>query len=91
MEAPNLFRYDLSSLDVVLAGGARLNAEAAKKIKPTLGCDFHQNLGMAEGILFWTERDDPEDLILNTQGAPCLKMMKSEWWMKMIREFLMEN
>jgi len=70
MEAPELSKYDLSSLEVVLAGGARLNAEAAKKIKSTLGCDFHQNLGMAEGMLFWTERDDPEDLLLNTQGAP---------------------
>jgi 2,3-dihydroxybenzoate-AMP ligase len=70
MEAPDLSKYDLSSLEVVLAGGARLNAEAAKKIKSTLGCDYHQNLGMAEGMLFWTERDDPEDLLLNTQGAP---------------------
>jgi 2,3-dihydroxybenzoate-AMP ligase len=70
MEAPDLSKYDLSSLEVVLAGGARLNAEAAKKIKTTLGCDYHQNLGMAEGMLFWTERDDPEDLLLNTQGAP---------------------
>ena len=70
MEAPELPKYDLSSLDVVLAGGARLNAEVAKKIKSMLGCDYHQNLGMAEGMLFWTERDDPEDLLLNTQGAP---------------------
>ena len=70
MEAPDLSKYDLSSLEVVLAGGARLNAEAARKIKSTLGCDFHQNLGMAEGMLFWTERDDPEDLLLNTQGTP---------------------
>ena len=73
MEAPELSKYDLSSLEVVLAGGARLNAEAAKKIKSTLGCDYHQNLGMAEGMLFWTERDDPEDLLLNTQGAPMFK------------------
>jgi len=73
MEAPELSNYDLSSLEVVLAGGARLNAEAAKKIKSTLGCDFHQNLGMAEGMLFWTERDDPEDLLLNTQGTPMFK------------------
>jgi len=70
MEVPELSKYDLSSLEVVLAGGARLNAEAAKKIKTTLGCDYHQNLGMAEGMLFWTERDDPEELLLNTQGAP---------------------
>jgi 2,3-dihydroxybenzoate-AMP ligase len=73
MEAPELSKYDLSSLEVVIAGGARLNAEAAKKIKTTLGCDYHQNLGMAEGMLFWTERDDPEDLLLNTQGAPMFK------------------
>jgi len=70
MEAPELTRYDLSSLSVVIAGGAKLNPEVAKKIKATLGCDYHQNLGMAEGMVFWTRRDDPEDLLLNTQGAP---------------------
>jgi 2,3-dihydroxybenzoate-AMP ligase len=70
MEAPELSRYDLSSLDVVLVGGARLNPEVAKKIKSTLGCDYHQNLGMAEGMLFWTRRNDPEDVLLHTQGAP---------------------
>jgi 2,3-dihydroxybenzoate-AMP ligase len=70
MEAPELSQYDISSLDSVLAGGARLVAEAAKKIRPILGCDYHQNLGMSEGMLFWTERDDPEELLLNTQGAP---------------------
>jgi 2,3-dihydroxybenzoate-AMP ligase len=70
MEAPELPRYDLSSLEVVIAGGAKLNPEVAKKIKATLGCDYHQNLGMAEGTLFWTRRDDPEELLLNTQGEP---------------------
>jgi 2,3-dihydroxybenzoate-AMP ligase len=70
MEAPELSRYDLSSLQAVLAGGAKLNPEAAKKVRSVLGCRFHQNLGMAEGMLFWTRRDDPEDLLLYTQGAP---------------------
>jgi 2,3-dihydroxybenzoate-AMP ligase len=70
MEAPELSKYDLSSLKAVLAGGARLNPEVAKKIKSTLGCDYHQNLGMAEGMLYWTRRNDSEDLLLNTQGAP---------------------
>jgi 2,3-dihydroxybenzoate-AMP ligase len=70
MEAPELSRYDLSSLKVVLAGGAKLNAEVARKLKPTLGCDYHQNLGMAEGMLFWTRKGDSEDLLLHTQGAP---------------------
>ena len=70
MEAPELHRFDLTSLEAVLAGGARLNSEAAKKIKPILGCDYHQNLGMSEGMLFWTERGDSEELLLNTQGEP---------------------
>lgn len=70
MDAEELSKYDISSLDVVLAGGARLNPEVAKKIKPILGCDYHQNLGMAEGMLFWSRRDDPEDILLNTQGQP---------------------
>jgi 2,3-dihydroxybenzoate-AMP ligase len=70
MEAPELSKYDLSSLKAVLAGGARLNPEIAKKVKPMLGCDYHQNLGMAEGMLFWTRKGDPEDLLLYTQGAP---------------------
>jgi 2,3-dihydroxybenzoate-AMP ligase len=70
MEFPELARYDLSSLRHVIAGGARLNAEVAKKIKPVLGCDYFQNLGMAEGMGFWTRLGDSEDLLLNTQGAP---------------------
>lgn len=63
-------KYDLSSLEVILGGGAKLNNEAARRIKQTPGCDYHQNLGMSEGMLFWTRREDPDDLFLNTQGAP---------------------
>jgi 2,3-dihydroxybenzoate-AMP ligase len=70
MEFPDLAKYDLSSLRHVIAGGARLNAEVAKKIKPVLGCDYFQNLGMAEGMGFWTRIGDSEELLLNTQGAP---------------------
>ncbi|MFH1115015.1 MAG: AMP-binding protein [Pseudomonadota bacterium] len=70
MEAPELTRYDISSLRWVIAGGARLNPEVAKKVKPVLGCNYFQNLGMAEGMGFWTRPEDGEDLLLNTQGAP---------------------
>ncbi len=70
MESEELSKYDIRSLEAVLAGGARLNPEVAKKITPVLGCRYHQNLGMAEGMLFWSRQDDPEDLLLNTQGAP---------------------
>ena len=70
MESDVLSNYDLSSFRAALAGGARLNAEAAKRVKPLLGCDYHQNLGMSEGTLFWTRAGDAEDLLLNSQGAP---------------------
>lgn len=70
MESKELPRYDIRSLETVLAGGARLNPEVARKVKPVLGCSYHQNLGMGEGMLFWSRRGDPEDLLLNTQGAP---------------------
>ena len=70
MEAPELSKYDISSLQWVIAGGARLNPEVAKRIKPILGCNYFQNLGMAEGMGFWTRPGDSEDLLLNTQGAP---------------------
>ncbi len=70
MEFPQLRGYDLSSLRYVIAGGARLNAEVAKKIKPVLGCDYFQNLGMGEGMGFWSRIGDGEDMLLNSQGAP---------------------
>ena len=70
MEDPERKKYDLSSLEWVIGGGARLNAEVAKKIQPVLGCRYFQNLGMGEGMGFWTRKADGEELLLNTQGAP---------------------
>ncbi len=67
---PNRERYDLSSLDVILTGGSKLNPEVAIRIKPELGCDVQQVLGMAEGPLYWTRRDDPPEVQLHTQGRP---------------------
>ncbi len=62
--------YDLSSLEVILTGGSKLNPEVALRIRPELGCDVQQVLGMAEGPLFWTRLDDSDDIKLNTQGRP---------------------
>jgi 2,3-dihydroxybenzoate-AMP ligase len=70
MEFPALRSYDLSSLKYVIAGGAKLNAEVAKKITPVLGCKYFQNLGMAEGMGFWSRMGDSEEVLLNSQGAP---------------------
>ena len=70
MEAPERERFDLSSLRLLQVGGARLNPEVARRVRPTLGCALQQVFGMAEGLLNFTRLDDPEDLIVETQGRP---------------------
>jgi yersiniabactin salicyl-AMP ligase len=61
---------DLSSLDVVQVGGARLNPALAAQLPERLGCRLQQVFGMAEGLLCYTRLDDPPETILHTQGRP---------------------
>jgi len=63
-------RYDLSSLQVLQAGGARLNPEAARRVRPTLGCQVQQVFGMAEGLCNYTRLDGPDGEVMDTQGSP---------------------
>lgn len=70
LEAAAWSDADLSSLRLLQVGGARLKSEAAARIKPVLGCDLQQVYGMAEGLLNFTRLDDPEDLVVGTQGRP---------------------
>lgn len=67
---PKRRQYNLSSLKVILTGGSRLNAEIAGRIRPELGCDVQEVLGMAEGPLYWIRKNDPEEVKLCTQGRP---------------------
>lgn len=61
---------DLSSLDVLLVGGAKCARELAERIGPALGCRLQQVFGMAEGLVCYTRLDDPDELVLGTQGRP---------------------
>lgn len=61
-------RDALASLEVLQVGGARLNPEVAQQVKPRLGCTLQQVFGMAEGLLNYTHLDDPDPIIVNTQG-----------------------
>ncbi|AKJ02785.1 2,3-dihydroxybenzoate-AMP ligase [Archangium gephyra] len=70
MEAAAARRYDLSSLRVLQVGGAKFSEEAARRVRPTLGCTLQQVFGMAEGLVNYTRLDDPEELIVTTQGRP---------------------
>ncbi|RKH16163.1 (2,3-dihydroxybenzoyl)adenylate synthase [Corallococcus sp. CA047B] len=70
LDSPLAKKHDLSSLKVLQVGGARLSDEAAARVRPTLGCALQQVFGMAEGLVNYTRLDDPEQLIVTTQGRP---------------------
>lgn len=61
---------DLSSLEVLLVGGSKLSAEIAKRIRPAFNCQLQQVFGMAEGLVNYTRLDDPDELVVHTQGRP---------------------
>lgn len=63
-------RHDLSTLKVLQVGGAKCGSEVAKRIRPTLGCTLQQAFGMAEGLICFTRLDDPDDVVVHTQGRP---------------------
>jgi 2,3-dihydroxybenzoate-AMP ligase len=60
--------HDLSSLAVLQVGGAKFMPEAARRVRPVLGCTLQQVFGMAEGLVNYTRLDDPENIITETQG-----------------------
>jgi 2,3-dihydroxybenzoate-AMP ligase len=62
--------YDLSSVQVIAGGGFRVNPELGRRAKNTLGFNIQQNFGMGEGFHTCTRLDDPEEVILETQGRP---------------------
>ncbi|WBU54435.1 (2,3-dihydroxybenzoyl)adenylate synthase [Paracoccus sp. SCSIO 75233] len=70
MKAAKMMSPDLSSLGVLLVGGAKLTPEIASRIAPTLGCRLQQVFGMAEGLVNYTRLDDPDELVIHTQGRP---------------------
>ena len=70
MEAASSRDGDLSSLQVLQVGGAKFSEEAARRVEPVLGCKLQQVFGMAEGLVNYTRLDDPEAIIVTTQGRP---------------------
>lgn len=61
---------DLSSLEVLQVGGAKLSESVARRVPDTLGCTLQQVFGMAEGLVSYTRDDDPWELVATTQGRP---------------------
>ncbi|OKH99757.1 2,3-dihydroxybenzoate-AMP ligase [Streptomyces sp. CB02923] len=63
-------QHDLTSLEVLQVGGARLDATTARRARDHLGCRVQQVYGMSEGLLNFTRLDDPEPVVDETQGRP---------------------
>ncbi len=70
MDSELLEDYDLSSLELLQVGGSKFNPEVALRVRPTLDCQLQQVFGMAEGLLNYTRLDDPEEVVIETQGRP---------------------
>lgn len=63
-------RFDLSSLTVVQNGGARLPPELRARLRERFGCIPQEIYGTAEGLINMTRLDDPDELLLESSGAP---------------------
>lgn len=62
--------YDLSSLEVVGVGAARLSDAVAPRVEEAFGATLQQVFGMAEGLICYTALDDSAELRWSTQGVP---------------------
>lgn len=70
LNSPDRPAADLSSLEVLQVGGARLCDSVAARVRPELGCELQQVFGMAEGLVNYTRLGDPDDVVTATQGRP---------------------
>ncbi|WP_252991191.1 AMP-binding protein [Streptomyces viridosporus] len=61
---------DLSSLQVLQVGGARLDESTAVQLASAFDCRIQQVYGMSEGQLHFTRLDDPPEVAFTTQGRP---------------------
>jgi 2,3-dihydroxybenzoate---[aryl-carrier protein] ligase len=61
---------DLSSLRVVMNGGAKLASELRRRVEQRFGCRFQESFGTGEGLLNMTRLDDPAEIRLTSSGRP---------------------
>jgi len=70
LNSPLPAQCDLSSLQIMQNGGARLVPELRRRIRSQFGCIAQEIYGTAEGLINMTRLDDPEELLLESSGAP---------------------
>ncbi len=70
LDAPELDRYDLSSLRVIGTGGSHMPPDVIRKIYDRLKCKFFNVYGSSEGPCAQTRLDDLEEAVFHTVGWP---------------------
>jgi 2,3-dihydroxybenzoate-AMP ligase len=63
-------RFDLSSLEIVQNGGARLPPELRSRLRNEFGCLPQEIYGTAEGLINMTRRDDDDEALMHSSGTP---------------------
>lgn len=63
-------KYDISSWQVVVNGGSKIEPSVAARVKPELDVDLVSQFGMSEGTITNTRLDDPDEIRLATIGLP---------------------
>ncbi|QYN36933.1 AMP-binding protein [Pseudonocardia sp. DSM 110487] len=62
--------YDLSSLEVIMCGGAKLSEEVARRVEPEFGVQLSQSFGMGEGLVVSNPADVDRTTSVRYQGRP---------------------
>ena len=70
LDSPARTAHDVSSLQVLQVGGAKLSRALAERVPDAFGVCLQQVFGMAEGLVNYTRLDDDAETIVDTQGRP---------------------
>lgn len=70
LEAKQWDTTDLSSLQLIQVGGAKLTEQSAQEITQQMPGQLQQVFGMAEGLLCFTRINDPLEVTHSSQGKP---------------------
>lgn len=71
IEDPLAAALDLTSVQSLRSGGQRCQPELKHRIEKVFpNGRVTEGFGMGEGLIMWVQRDDPEEVRLNTVGRP---------------------
>lgn len=73
LEYVGLLESDVSSLELMIVGAAKLEPKQAMILENTLNVRIQQSFGLAEGLICMTDVNDSENIRYNFQGKPISK------------------